>query len=425
MAKYTRVIVDAMNLAHRAFHTTARGLNAAEADDFGNQAQLIAPTMPPLENGAPYPTGVLWVCTMFYLNLLRRWIPDQVIFVWDGNRNLTWRKKVYPLYKSNRDKEMLEDEIERRNIFASIECRDVRQMVQGFGGINLFAPDGYEADDVISFLTRKLTCAENTTDIIISNDSDLIQLVRAHACRLFNPSRESLWFQRDDGQIQETNEKKAESSVQFLRPITALIYKTLVGDASDCLPGVKGVGAVAAQLLAHAITLSDPRVQKNIVALFDCDPSHESLMRAASELGPDKYNKVINRALSAFTKARTDLASNGGRADLIVSAKLSDLHTAFYNGIEAQQQAALRAITKSYAMQMKQRRQETTPLFSRDVEQPLCNFSKWFGRRGFAMAFDDERREEAGIRVAELHRRHCRYISRISQHAKQSWKGFM
>ena len=151
MARYTRVIVDAMNLAHRAFHTTARELNSGPKDnDYASAVDVANLKAPP--GMAYYPTGVLYVCTRFYLAMLRRWIPDQVVFVWDNGSRDTLRRTIYKLYKQSRvDKEATytDEERERRAAFRTVECRDVRNMVEGFGGINVDAPDLLEADDVI------------------------------------------------------------------------------------------------------------------------------------------------------------------------------------------------------------------------------------------------------------------------------------
>lgn len=426
MAKYTRVIVDAMNLVHRAYHTTVEGLRV---NDSGT-SPVDAPTLKPPTGMDAYPTGVLYVSTLFYLNLLRRWLPDQVIFVWDGNGALTWRKQEYSRYKANRDAARAlytSEELYRREVFMKEELGDVRYMVDGFGGMNLTAPDGMEADDVISHLTRNLTCADNTTDVIISTDSDLIQLVRQHCVTVFSPTKQILYWQRDDGAIVATDENMHTSGVAYASPMQALLTKVLTGDRADNVPGVPNCGDVSARLLAA--TISDYASTFNIEAddlrlLFNGSHDKGLIFQVTNTgLRMNSTGALIRRA----EKLMTGLLSNAqSRAEFRTSYYLCDLSTRPYREIErGVMREAIQRATRAYVRELKTARAVSVPVLARDNEHMVCPFSNFFGKRGFKMAFDDEAREEAGLRVRELHYRHKKYIRALAPHAQQAWKRFV
>ena len=98
-------------------------------------------------------------------------------------------------------------------------------------GIKYFETEGYEADDIIGTFSKKITELEEFVGVIISSDKDLLQLIT------------------DDVEVKLLKQKdyiRMNKEVFFntygLEPIKMIDLKSLMGDASDNIPGVKGIG---------------------------------------------------------------------------------------------------------------------------------------------------------------------------------------
>jgi len=140
--------------------------------------------------------------------------PDAVFIVNEGKPK--YRKEVYPEYKSNRKKEYDENFIRQINDIFDI-CKHLPVTV-------IRHPD-YECDDVIAMMCNDSKYSEIT---ICSSDSDFIQLIS---------DKVSLW-----------NPVKKKFIEKW--PVDYLTWKSLKGDSSDNIPGVRGVGEKTANKLA-------------------------------------------------------------------------------------------------------------------------------------------------------------------------------
>jgi 5'-3' exonuclease len=155
------------------------------------------------------------------LNTLR---PHEMIFVWDSER--TWRKAVYAPYKAHRQRD--DDYKDYKTMCGA--ARIVLQML-GFSCISI---DGYEADDVLAALSM---CFPTDRAILVSGDGDLRQLVRKGV----------------DLYVPDSNTLLTSVSAREKLPVPLDLYvdyRMLVGDSSDNIKGVPGIGAkTAAKLL--------------------------------------------------------------------------------------------------------------------------------------------------------------------------------
>lgn len=144
----------------------------------------------------------------------------------------TFRHGLYPEYKANRPpvpEGLLED------------CELVRQRLESLG-IVFCTKEGYEADDLLGTLSNRASASGFDT-IIVTSDLDILQLV--------NPATEVEVF----SQYWPTRHFDIESTVRRfdgLSPQTIPDYKALVGDISDNLPGVPGIGNVSATAVLQA-----------------------------------------------------------------------------------------------------------------------------------------------------------------------------
>jgi DNA polymerase-1 len=170
-------------------------------------------------------TSAAWGVTNFLLRLLERRRPDYLAWVHDVGES--FRHQAYPQYKATRQKltEQLQQEFDR-------SVQRIEQILEAFR-VPLVGVEGYEADDVIGTLA---TAARGLQVVIVSGDKDFYQLI-GPGVALLNPGRggpaavEEHW-------VDQTN----ASERLGVPPERVVDYLALVGDTSDNVPGVKGVG---------------------------------------------------------------------------------------------------------------------------------------------------------------------------------------
>src|SRR5438094_6740456 len=180
-------------------------------------------------------TSAAWRVTNFLLRLLERRRPDYVAWVHDVGES--FRHQTYPQYKATREKltAELQQEFDR-----SVER--IERLLEAFR-VPLIGVEGYEADDVIGTLAH---AARGLQVVIVSGDKDFYQLI-GPGIALLNPGRggpaavEELW-------VDQTN----ASERLGVPPERVVDYLALVGDSSDNVPGVKGIGEKTALELLGA-----------------------------------------------------------------------------------------------------------------------------------------------------------------------------
>jgi DNA polymerase-1 len=177
---------------------------------------------PRLKNGAAY------TFTRLVLQLLEKHKPTHIACVFDTPEP-TFRHQIYPEYKANRA-EMPED--------LRPQIPMIRQLVEALG-IPIVELHGYEADDVMGTLARE-AAAQGLPAVIVSPDKDLLQLVDdTRGIQVLNTKEGEVWHDREG--------VKARMGVW---PEQVVDFLSLVGDASDNVKGVPGIGEKgAAQLL--------------------------------------------------------------------------------------------------------------------------------------------------------------------------------
>ena len=193
----------------------------------------------PLTTSSGENTSAPYGLARFLMRLLEDHAPDYVGVVFDAGDS--FRKEVHPEYKATREK--MPDELE-----ASIpRCRS---LVEAFH-IPVLEVPGWEADDVIGTLAAQAG-AESLRTVIVSGDKDFYQLI-GDDTHLLNPGR------RGPAAVDEewvTPENAADRLGVPPRQVTD--YLALLGDSSDNVPGVPGVGKrTATALLARFDSLDE------------------------------------------------------------------------------------------------------------------------------------------------------------------------
>lgn len=194
MSQAPLVLVDGSSYLYRAFHA-----------------------LPPLMTSAGLPTGaVKGVLNM--LRSLRKQYPESVITVIFDAKGPTFRDALFTEYKAQRPS--MPDDL-RVQIEPLHEC--VKAM-----GFPFLCVEGVEADDVIGTLARSSTLAERPV-VISTGDKDMAQLVNGHVTlvnTMYNTTLDS------DGVVEKFG----------IGPELIIDYLALMGDKSDNIPGVPGVG---------------------------------------------------------------------------------------------------------------------------------------------------------------------------------------
>lgn len=182
---------------------------------------------PPLSSPAGIPVGALYGFTSMLLKILSDFKPAAAVMVFDGSGK-NHRHELYPEYKANRPEAPEE---------LKIQFPLVRFAAQALNFTILEQPN-VEADDVIATIVTKLA-AQGKKSVVVSSDKDLMQLIGEHTS-MYDPAKNKY--------IKET-----EVFEKFgVTPAKVRDVLALMGDSSDNIPGVPGIGPkTAAELLAQ------------------------------------------------------------------------------------------------------------------------------------------------------------------------------
>jgi DNA polymerase I len=188
----------------------------------------------PLRTAKGENTSAAWGVVNFLLRLREKYRPDYV--AWINDAGTSFREQRFAEYKSTRQK--LDQELQA-DFNRSVER--ICQLLEAFG-VPIIAIRGYEADDVIGTLAHAAS-NRGLQAVIVSGDKDFYQLV-GPGIALLNPGRggpaavDEIWV--DESNAAERLGVPPRQVVDFL---------ALVGDSSDNIPGVKGIGEKGAQKL--------------------------------------------------------------------------------------------------------------------------------------------------------------------------------
>lgn len=189
-----------------------------------------------LQTRSGEPTAGVYGFASVLLRLLEQEKPEYLAVAFDTGK--TFRDKLFPDYKATRAK--MPDDL-------SIQMKRIRQMVDAFRFPRL-EMEGFEADDVLGSVARQAV-AQGFGVKIITGDRDLLQLVD-----------DRVIVNLAGMKLSEAKDYTAEDVIGHLgvRPDQVVDYKAMVGDTSDNIPGVTGIGEKSAvSLLATYGTLDE------------------------------------------------------------------------------------------------------------------------------------------------------------------------
>jgi 5'-3' exonuclease len=165
-------------------------------------------------------TGVIYGAINSIHSYIQLFSPKTVVLVGEGKHSRDRRRELFAGYKLGRKANL---PIPKEEFYSQVDyLLDVMYNLN----VSNVAVDYFEADDVIAVLCKHY---RNSQVIIVSTDGDYLQLI-TDTCEVYNPNKEI------------TISLSNFTDVCGVAPIDFLSYKAMVGDSSDKIPGIKGVG---------------------------------------------------------------------------------------------------------------------------------------------------------------------------------------
>ncbi|MGC8839021.1 MAG: DNA polymerase I [Anaerolineae bacterium] len=199
------ILIDGYSLAYRAYHALPTDLSTSKGEL----------------------TNAVYGFASMLLNVLRDYKPDYIAIAFDVGPS--FRHQEFAAYKAQRP--ATPDEL-------TSQLRRIGELVEAFR-IPVYTAEGYEADDVLGTLARQ-AAERGLNTLIVTGDRDALQLVGPHVRVLTSGRRFSDVILYDEKAVRE----------RFgLAPRQLVDLKALVGDKSDNIPGVPGIGEKTATRL--------------------------------------------------------------------------------------------------------------------------------------------------------------------------------
>lgn len=228
------ILVDGNNLMFRSYYAT-----------------LYSGSM--MTNKEGFPTNALFGFVNMMNKIINEETPEYIMVAFDIGK--TFRHEKYDYYKGKRDE--TPDDLKKQF--------PVAKKILNAMGIKYFELSGYEADDIIGTFAKKIDEEPDFIGTIISSDKDLLQLIS-------DDVDVKLLKQKDYIRMN----KETFFNTYGLEPLRMIDLKSLMGDASDNIPGVKGIGEkTAIKLLQTYHTLDG--VYENLDSIKGAN--HEKLVR--------------------------------------------------------------------------------------------------------------------------------------------------
>lgn len=210
----TLFLLDGHSLTHRAFYA-----------------------LPLLTNDQGEYTNAVFGFVRMLFSLTDEWQPDRMIITFD-KKEPTFRHQEYPEYKGNR-KKMPEELVPQINLLQET----IKKLE-----IPMVSKVGYEADDLLGTLSKQAE-KKGYKVYIVTGDRDALQLVSENVNILYTKKGISNLIKFDEEKVMEKYE---------LTPEKLIDRKGLMGDSSDNIPGVPGIGKkTALKLLKEFGTMEE------------------------------------------------------------------------------------------------------------------------------------------------------------------------
>ena len=234
------IMVDGNNLLFRSYYATAYNGNL-------------------MKNSKGFPTNGLFGFANMINKIIEEEKPTYMIVAFDKGK--TFRHNEYKEYKSGRSE--TPDELKMQFPIA--------KELLTYMGIKYYEIDNYEADDIIGTFSRYCEKDTNYEGLIVSSDKDLLQLISDEVEIKLLKQKDYIRYN-----------KKTFNEDYGIEPIRIIDLKALMGDSSDNIPGVKGIG------------------EKTALKLLQDYNSLDGIYEHISELSPKLQEKLLTDKDNAY-----------------------------------------------------------------------------------------------------------------------------
>lgn len=227
--------------------------------------------MPNLSTNSGVPTGGVYGFAVMALEVIKRLNPDYVCVAWDKPKtNIRKRLELYPAYKAGRKPPPAD-------FYEQIPL--LHELLDAFGW-PLYELDDYEADDIMGALAVQAT-KQGIETMLVTSDMDMLQLVDEHV---------NVYALKTGLSNIELFHPESFEAKYGIRVDQFLDFKALMGDSSDNIPGVPGIGKKGAvDLLKQFGTLDE--IYENIALIKDS---------IAKKLIAGKESAMLSKKLAAI-----------------------------------------------------------------------------------------------------------------------------
>jgi DNA polymerase-1 len=241
-----------------------------------------------LSNSKGFPTNAIYGFTNMLLKIIREKKPDSIVVSFDSPVP-TERHRIYEKYKAQRP-ETPGDLVE--------QLPYIRKIISAFN-IKIFEIPGYEADDIIGTIAKKVA-SEEIDVFIVTADKDMLQLVN-NKVKIYDPMKDKIL---DERYTKERFGVVPERITEFM---------ALTGDTVDNIPGIKGVGEkTAKELFSEFKSLDDllnntNRIRKDKLRLLVSE--HADIARLSKRLATIDTSVPIEIDIEEFRLREPDWSS--------------------------------------------------------------------------------------------------------------------
>ena len=212
---------------------------------------------------------------------IRRVDPTQVYVIFDGAGSSNNRKNLLPEYKSGRNLQRITnweafDNLEDEHDAKVDQIVRIIQYLKTLPVKTIGIPK-VEADDVIAYLSNAIPSSPKDKVFIVSSDKDFLQLINENVI-VYRPMEKEFY-------TEETVREKFK-----MTPHNFILYKTLMGDNSDKVAGIKGLG--------------EKKLYKLFPELSECDLTLDDIYNICEE--KFKENVIYARIIQNFSSIETN-----------------------------------------------------------------------------------------------------------------------
>lgn len=244
------ILVDGNNLLFRSYFATAYSGNV-------------------MRNSSGFPTNALYGFTNMINKIVAEEKPKYILVAFDKGK--TFRHNEYSEYKGGRN---------ATPEYLKMQMPLARELLN-YMGIKYYEIDNYEADDIIGTFSEYCNNDDRFDGTIISSDKDLLQLISDHVNIKLLKTKDYIRY-----------DKNSFKESYGIDPVRVIDLKALMGDASDNIPGVKGIGEKTALKLLQQYDNLD-----NVYAHVD-----ELSAKTKEKLLQDKDNAYLSYHLATIVK---------------------------------------------------------------------------------------------------------------------------